>query len=175
MFYIQACNPVNNGEYDENDNKLMEAIETVFPMMTENAIMVWNYICIPLSYKYDISYMINDIIIILNNLMTKRDGVITNAWLPDTFYSKWIIKWEEDIIEINASWQNVVGDIIENLNREPNIKMNKWDFINEWERVFFNIKIALNNCGYNEENLKDMSKFIKLYSSFKNKGILYKN
>lgn len=76
MFYIQACNPINNRTVDENDSKLMEAIETIFPMRTEAAIMVWNYVSIPLSYKYDISYMINDIIIVIQELVMKQEGIL---------------------------------------------------------------------------------------------------
>ena len=56
-FYIQASNPraLKPSFIEEN---LSAAIESVFPMNTENAILFWNHIAIPLSYKYDISYMV---------------------------------------------------------------------------------------------------------------------
>ncbi|SHJ47998.1 hypothetical protein SAMN02745136_00138 [Anaerocolumna jejuensis DSM 15929] len=173
MFYIQACKPINNRTVDENDSKLMEAIETIFPMRTEAAIMVWNYVSIPLSYKYDISYMINDIIIVIQELVMKQEGILIINWLPDTFCSQWLIKWKEDIVEIHSRWYCVVGDIIDNLNRVSSISMNKWDFINEWERVFYNIGIALKECGYSHKNIEDIELFNKICSMFSGKGILY--
>lgn len=51
--------------------------------------------------------------------------------------------------------------------------MNKWDFINEWERVFYNIRFTLTDCGYNNENLIDMRQFNQVYSMFTGTGILY--
>ncbi|MDF2872341.1 MAG: hypothetical protein K0R05_3916 [Anaerocolumna sp.] len=173
MFYIQACKPINNGVFDENDSKLMEAIETIYPMRTEAAIMVWNYINIPLSYKYDISYMINDIINILQALVKKQEGVLNINWLPDTFCTEWTVKWKNDIIEINTLWSCVVGNVIDNLNLVPSITMNKWDFINEWESVINNIKFDLIECGYNDRNLADMNQINKICSMFTGKGILY--
>lgn len=173
MFYIQASNPVNNSEYDINDTKIMEAIETIFPMRTEMVIMVWNHICIPLSYKYDISYMVDDIINILKELVAKKEGCIKVNWLPDTFCCQWVVKWKENIVKISAIWNNVIGDILEPLNSNSDISMNKFDFINEWEQVFYNIKKALQECGYNDINLEDMSQLIQINSLFTNKGILY--
>lgn len=175
MFYIQASNPIYDSTIDENDRKLMEVIETIYPMRTESAIMVWNYISIPLSYKYDISYMINDIIKVLQELMTKQEGILKINWLPDTFRCQWLIKWKEDIIEVNSLWNSVVGDISDNLNRVPSISMNKWDFVNEWERVFYNIGLALKECGYNKENLEDMGRFNQICTMFTSRGILYQN
>lgn len=60
-FYILAGNPRVQSIENSDDKSLSEAIETVFPLNTEYAILSWNYISIPLSYKYDISYMIDDI------------------------------------------------------------------------------------------------------------------
>ena len=67
-FYIQASNPRFQDSINIYDESLSDAIESVFPLNTENAILVWNYISIPLSYKYDISYMIEDILQLLDEL-----------------------------------------------------------------------------------------------------------
>ena len=57
-FYIQTSNPYIANKTNADDNKLSEAIESIFPMDTEELILFWNHVGIPLSYKYDISYMI---------------------------------------------------------------------------------------------------------------------
>lgn len=173
MFYIQACTPISNGSFDENDIRLAEAIETIFPMRTEAVIMVWNYISISLSYKYDISYMINDIIKLLQELIEKKEGKLKINWLPDTFSCQWNIKWYNDIVEVDSQWISVVGEIVDNLNKVPTIISNKWDFINEWERVFYYVNLNLEKCGYNDKKLVDMNQFSCINSMFKGKGILY--
>ena len=54
-FLIQANSPECTMNFDKEDYNLATAIETIFPLMTENAILMWHHLCIPLSYKYDIS------------------------------------------------------------------------------------------------------------------------
>ncbi|HHR2550667.1 TPA: hypothetical protein ACSY39_10840 [Listeria monocytogenes] len=54
-FFIQANTPQKTGVFESDDYDLSTAIETIFPMLTEDAILVWNHIYVPLSYKYDIS------------------------------------------------------------------------------------------------------------------------
>ena len=80
-FYIQASNPKVQCEINYSDETLADATESIFLLNTENAILMWNYICIPLSYKYDISYMLDDIMILLNELKNKKSGVIANLLL----------------------------------------------------------------------------------------------
>ena len=61
-FYIQANNPRVLKEHDLEDKNISDAMETIFPLYTESAVMMWNHICVPLSYKYDISYMMDDML-----------------------------------------------------------------------------------------------------------------
>ena len=57
-FYIQASNPRFIESISYEVESLSDAVESIFPLNTENAFLVWNYISVPLSYKYDISYML---------------------------------------------------------------------------------------------------------------------
>jgi len=45
-------------------------------MLTEDAILIWNAIYIPLNYKYDISYMIDDILNLLKKIRENLYGEI---------------------------------------------------------------------------------------------------
>lgn len=76
VFCIQASAPDYCKKINLNNKCLSEAIESVFLLQTENAIMRWNYICIPLSYKYDISYMIDDILKLIGRLQDDVSGRI---------------------------------------------------------------------------------------------------
>ena len=84
-FCIQVGDPYLSNEKNEEDRSLSDAIESAFILNTENCIMMWNHICIPLSYKYDISYMIDDILKLLLLLQEKDFGKTKIEWLPDTF------------------------------------------------------------------------------------------
>ena len=95
-FYIQAGNPKSQGVADCNDKTLADAIESIFPLNTESAILMWNYISIPLSYKYDISYMMEDILLLLHTLQYREKGELTIHWLPDTFRCDWIVRWDPE-------------------------------------------------------------------------------
>lgn len=92
-FYIQASNPRTNSIANPNDKTLADAIETIFLLNTESAILMWNYISVPLSYKYDISYMIEDILLLLDALRSRENGEMTIHWLPDTFRCNWTVQW----------------------------------------------------------------------------------
>jgi len=100
FFCIQASNPRFQAIMNPNDECLAEAIESTFPLFTENAILVWNHISVPLSYKYDISYMINDILTLMNMMQKVNIGEWTIHWLPDSFRSDWFIKWNRDDVQI---------------------------------------------------------------------------
>ena len=41
-FYIQANNPKVLKEYNAEDKSIADAMETIFPLYTESAILMWN-------------------------------------------------------------------------------------------------------------------------------------
>ena len=57
-FFIQCSSPQIAKNYVIEGNSLRDCIEDLFPMRTEEALICWNGIRIPLSYKYDISLMV---------------------------------------------------------------------------------------------------------------------
>lgn len=174
-FYIQASNPVFLKEFTGGDECLSDAIESSFPLFTENAILMWNHIAIPLSYKYDISYMIDDILTLLNHLSTKQDGEMVIHWLPDTFRSDWEIQWSEQVIKISSRWECTVGHLESKLNMNPEISMTVDDFVQEWKKVLGVIIEGLKTCGYSELVIADMKKLKFMYSKITDNGVLYRN
>ena len=132
-FVIQASKPRISGEYNLGDRDISEAIETIFPMNTESAILQWNCISIPLSYKYDISYMIWDILNLLEQLQTEPQGMMMIQWLPDTFRVDWKIVWKDNQMTIKSYWESVVGGLEELLNQKPVISLKIDNFLYEWK------------------------------------------
>ena len=173
-FYIQASNPRFQESINIYDESLSDAIESVFPLNTENAILTWNYIRIPLSYKYDISYMIEDILQLLDELQNKEKGELRINWLPDTFRCDWLIKWSAENMEIQSRWECTVGHLENILNQKSNMELSKDVFISEWKRVLGIIITGLKNCGYSEDKIQHMAQLMKQYESINEEGQLYK-
>ncbi|MDO4261394.1 MAG: hypothetical protein Q4C82_04905 [Eubacteriales bacterium] len=173
-FYIQAGNPRFQEITNVYDESLSDAIESVFPLNTENAILVWNHICVPLSYKYDISYMMEDILQLLDKLQNKEKGELRINWLPDTFRCDWFIKWNTEEIKIQSRWECTVGDLENILNQRPNVELSKQVFINEWKSVLGIVIEGLKGCGYSENEIRHMDQLIERFESMKEDGQLYK-
>lgn len=172
-FYIQAGNPRVRYRAVLEQRVLSEAIEDMFLLNTENVILSWNYIGIPVSYKYDISYMIGDILNLAYALQTCAEGNIKIDWLPDTFRCDWSVRWENNIIEIESYWECTVGHLEDILNKKNKIKITVNEFLNEWKKVLENIITGLNVCGYDPESIPEMKKLLDLYNSIKGVGVLY--
>ncbi|MCX7746159.1 MAG: hypothetical protein N2645_04575 [Clostridia bacterium] len=172
-FYIQASCPRYTGVYDEEDYNLSTAIETIFPMMAEKAIMAWKSIYIPLCYKYDISYMLEDILNILENLRDKVIGELSLHWASDTFANVWKIKWDSKDVEINSEWGSVLGHTEELLKLKGPVVISKKLFANEWKRVLHNVIEGLKLSGYSADKLPGMDRLISEYNTIEKEGILY--
>lgn len=173
-FYIQAGNPKILNNDNREDKTFSEAIESVFPMKTENLIIYWKHIAISLSYKYDISYMIDDILVILQEIQMNKMGSVLIHWLPDTFRVDWRLKWDDERIVIDAEWQNVVGNIEEILIQQGQVELSKENFICEWKMPLLKIINALSQNEY-MASLDD--KFCQLLTQFNNiqhYGLLYR-
>ena len=173
-FYIQASNPKFQESTNPYDESLSDAIESAFPLNTENAILVWNYISIPLSYKYDISYMIEDILQLLYELQNKEKGELRINWLPDTFRCNWLIMWGAENMEIQSQWECTVGHLENILNQKSYISLSKTAFISEWKRVLGVVITGLESCGYSENKVRHMNQLIKQYKSISEEGYLYR-
>lgn len=172
-FFIQANTPQKTGVFESDDYDLSTAIETIFPMLTEDAILVWNHIYVPLSYKYDISCMMEDIIKMLNSIRLLFSGELEIRWPSNTFESKWHIKWADGVITVTSFWQTVVGDTVDLLNSKNKFTMETEKFMNEWKRLMGNVVEALLFSGYNPNELSGMDKLIDEYEVIKKSGVLY--
>lgn len=174
-FYIQTSTPHILSQANVEDNTLSDAIESIFPMYTEELIMFWNHIGIPLSYKYDVSYMIDDILMILQHIQTKKSGELIIHWLPDTFRTDWKIEWQEEIISIYANWENLKGDLQEILINSPQIEIQKNDFMCEWKMLLKLLISALKQNGYDLLINKQYDMLVKRFINIKEYGVLYRN
>lgn len=174
-FRIQAGAPRITGQFDEEDENLAEAIETIFPLYTEDAILVWKNIYIPLSYKYDLSIMIEDVLNMLEKLRKHPLGEWKIHWASDSFRNSWYMYWEKETLIISAEWRSVVGSTENLLKEKGEIKVPLLSFIAEWRKLLGNLITALEKSGYSEEQLPGMDRLILEYHEIPHDGILYEN
>jgi len=173
-FWIQACNPRSIRALDEEDESIFDALQNVFPMWTEEAFMVWDRIHIPLGYKYIISFIIYDVLEILEALMHQEQGTLEVTWPSNDFAGCWQIHWEGQEIEIHARWDSMVGRSESLLNALPPLVMNKNDFVSEWKQVLGFALRALTEAGYQESQLRDLAMLRRVYEAIEQPGILYR-
>ncbi len=172
-FYIQACQPRNSGDYSDTDLSVSDAIETVFPLNTENAFIVWKGFYIPLSYKYDFSIIIADVIKILQLMIVNDVGQIKNVWPSNTFQATWNLTWGAEDVRIDAQWNSLFGCSIESLNRAGSVVLKKSAFLAEWRMPLSKILVALTVSGYDKTKLTEMTNLEKLIDTLPKCSHLY--
>jgi len=149
MFKIRAGNPqIEPKTFLEYD--MCEAIESTFPLDNGSATVFWNGIPFELHYKYCISEILEDLIIILKIIKTTYSKEYSIRWPSNNFEALWVMKWDSETLFISAEWENPVGKIEEELNQKKDIIINKVFFTNEWKGVILNVIQGLSKRGYDE-------------------------
>ncbi|TDU62447.1 hypothetical protein EI77_04715 [Prosthecobacter fusiformis] len=173
-FWIQASKPINKKGIDKSDATIADAIETVFPLQTEYAFMIWGSIPIPLSYKYDLSCLIDDAMDLCESLMDSHTGEMIIHWPSNTFNAKWQMTWNQVIIEIHSDFEAVIGGAENQLNLLPEIQMSKVDFLSEWKLPFQIISDALEDAGYTSREIPELIRLQKIINRIPIFGLLYR-
>ena len=166
-FSVQASNPRFSGQYDPEDDSLAYALETCFSIDEEDAFMKWNYVFIPLNYKYDVSYILYDCLRMLEALLGNQHGEHLLDFVEQSFFARWNMSWEEDNLTIVSQWDSVPGTIEPLLNERNVLEISKTAFINEWRMLLAKVIEALTACGYNESAVSQYKQFEHEYGLLK--------
>ena len=172
-FTLQASNPHVRTVHDAGDTNLADAIQTVFPLETESAILCWNWIHIPLSYKYDWSMMIDDVLGLVDVMLSEHSGNRVIQWPSNTFASTWRIGWTAEMTTVEAEWISVSGDTEAILAERPRVVLGSPEFISEWKRPLEVILSALLSAGY-DTTLEGMERLRTTVSRIGGRGVLYR-
>jgi hypothetical protein len=171
-FYIQVSNPrlVEEELNIEGDYVLSDILESMYHQNSEKAIITWNNIYIPLSYKYDISIMIDDIIYMLNSIIANDEGNIKFDWPSSTFDVNWEITWDKDSLRIVSHWNQVLGELNGLLNAKNVIQIKKSAFLNEWKMLLRTLHAHLQKSNVEKHFYIQLENLIM---QIKESGILY--
>lgn len=151
MFKIQINNPKSIYQAIDYEISIEEAIENIFPLENDYAIMIWNNIFIPLTYKYDISCMILDFIRIVNYIDDSNEITLEIFWASNTFSSIWILRKEQNVIQISSQWTTVIGGVESLLNSNNLNIVQKDELKNEIVKLIHFLKNTL-QINYNDVN-----------------------
>lgn len=173
-FGIQVSNPRFSSKNDPEDETLDECIETSFILNSEMAIMEWHGVFIPLHYKYSISTMLVDVLIMLQTLLDNENGELEITWPSSDFSSRWFMSWEDDKLAINSSWNSVIGKTEEILNDLGILEIDKHAFIFEWKALLDKVICGLSESGYNGAKIEDIYRLRDMSAQIKSVGLLYR-
>ena len=134
-FKIQACNPRTQTPTDRRVEDLAAAIQAIFAADTEDAFLLWNGVPVRLSYKYDLSVLIDDLLPLLAELLDTPAGARQVYWASNTFQAEWAVAWTVDQVRITTTWDSVAGGYEEVLNQRNVLEVERTVFLREWRAL----------------------------------------
>jgi hypothetical protein len=174
-FEIQISNPLLTNCLGDEVQDLCSAIVRIFPEVTEDVILIWNWIPVKINYNADLSVMIEDIMIMLSNIISSDRGNIRTYFGANTFRVEWLITWANGIIEIYANWDSVAGSYENLLNSRNYFNSSVKDFLNEWKALLRKIISSIELSGV---QIIDKDEFVRLKyleTNIHKHGKLYKD
>ena len=163
-FKIYPGNPVLLGNNSLDDDSIGDALQDIFPMDTDDCIIEFNLYKIHLQWKYDISIIFDDIIILLDHILSNNYTELIIHWPSDTFRTDWVIKKDNSNIYIHSQWGNIIGGNVKYLNENNKLKVNEVKFLHEWNKILKKVICALNSSGYPDKeefvHVKCLSRYI---------------
>lgn len=175
QFWIQVGSPRWHGQVESDATSLDEAVDSVFLRDTEDALIVWNHVYIPLSYKYDVAIILLDVIAMIETLLDNEAGEWQIDWPSNTFLARWNFKWKrEDLVVTALQWLSVVGDTEEILRGRPALSIGKMEFVCEWKALLERVHVALLGAGFSACSFSEIERLGSTISRIPSYGILYR-
>jgi len=133
LFRIQVCNPRFDRTTGVTVEDLRAAIEEITPFETEEMIMVWNCIPMRLEYKYDVSVIISEILVMLDALTSGPSGSHRASFGSDTFNADWDLSWADGTVHIHPTWKSLCARMEAYLQTQGPVSTKLQAFLAEWK------------------------------------------
>lgn len=157
-FWIQSSCPRWVATASPDDGNVSEAIQTVFPMTTEVALLVWRHIYVPLGYKYCVSFLVDDVVEMIHRLSANQMGSWRVEWPSNEFAGTWSFEWDAGQLRVQSEWRAVVGGTEQLLQARSELQMGLRPFLCEWTKLLMTVADALTGAGYTDEMLPDFGR-----------------
>jgi hypothetical protein len=160
-FAIQVCNPFVKKPRKSHFQDLSEALSEVFAGDTEDGFMLWNWVPIRVSYRYDLSVMIDDLLPFLTRLVDSVKGSWRVYWGSNTFKAEWLVYWADGQIRITTHWDSVAGNYEDLLNSRNILDIGQDTFLREWKLL---LRKVIEAVEFAQVTVADRSSLDSLYS-----------
>jgi hypothetical protein len=171
-FLIQASDPLIWDQTGKEVEEYYQALPYIFEENTEDAIVIWNDIVVPVNYEHDLYLSISYIHILLKNLLDAEKGEGQVSWGSNIFMATWDVEWENNNVKISSHWDNVVsGEDL--LNSRNYMEIPKDMFLQEWKMLLRKIIDAINQSGVVITNQESWNSFCEVESRIETPGFLY--
>lgn len=146
MFALQLGVPALVAVHDESDSTLSDAVQTVFPL-DERVFLKWNGLTFSLSYKYDISLMLEDLVEMVLAVGKTGSGMFQVDWPSSGFPFHWTVRWNVSEVEIHAQPRHEPGAI--DLSGHERVRVDRRAFLGAWQALLGTVLSCLEGAGYN--------------------------
>jgi hypothetical protein len=170
---MQVSNPVIQIPDVKKVEDLSEAIEAIFPLATEDAILYWNWIPVRISYKYDLSVLITDLIFMLESLTTSDKGNYEVHFGSSSFRAQWKLSWKANVLTITSNWDSISGNYEDLLNKRNQLEVSRSQFLDEWKALLRKVIESVEQSGVEIEDKHEINALRKIEASIASFGNLY--
>jgi hypothetical protein len=173
-FEIQASEPSVRQCQNEVSQDLASAIVAAFPPTTEDAILLWNWVPVKMNYNADLSVMIEDLLLMLDDLLKSECGSRLVYFGSNTFRAEWSLHWEGNLLRIKTVWESVAGMYESLLNSRSILEGERQDFVCEWKAILKKLIDSIENSGIAIVDKTDIALLRETQSRIPNFGRLYR-
>lgn len=174
-FVIQACTPALDEAAGREFEDLADAIQGLFVMETEDAILFWNWVPIRISYKYDLSVMIDDLLPLLSAMIGTEAGRKEVEWGSNTFRATWAVEWGAGQVRIVGQWDSVAGAYEALLNSRATVEIDRDVFLHEWKMPLRRIVEALGAVNPSITDHESLAALHRIEAAIAKPGSLYRH
>lgn len=135
IFSIQLSAPRTLNASVRDADSLADVLQEIFAHECEDAYLNWNGVRIALNYKYDVSVIIGDVVLMLDSLTERPCGECVIEWPSSSFRASWHVRWSDGRLAISADWIRVTGGIEAALRSVPRLEISIDEFIAEWAEL----------------------------------------
>ena len=174
-FYIQTGKPSRNKNAAFTIHGLGDAIFDAFRLDTEQACIVWDRIYVPISYRNDLSVIIDEILFIIENLHKTESGDFQNYFSSNTFHCNWHFRWTEDDLRIEASWDSLSGQLHKHNVLSTEINCSRSCFIGEWLELLRVVRDGVRHSGFDSTVTEPLDSLLSECEGKYPRGLLYQD
>lgn len=130
-----------------DDPGTCDVIQDCFDIDAEPLTLRWHATQVSLSYKYDLSFMCDDVTAMVIAVASADRGQVVIGFPSSGFRAVWTLTWGDGRVRVDADWDDV-GAATAALRARPTIELTTRAFLDAWRRPLEIAAAALAGSGY---------------------------